>query len=184
MRLRPTLLFLKIVTALFVLAPALVPVASAAPNYKVLHAFTGGYDGGGLWGSLTLGTKGNVYGTTTGTVFELAPRTDGKWDLTTVHRFHYPGKDGSGLSGTLIFDLAGNLYDASQTGGAHGYGVVFELIPHADGWQEKVLYDFPLPGGGCCPYGGLVMDSLGNLYGATYSAFELSRGSNGWSATV
>ena len=38
--------------------------ARAAPKYQVLHNFTGGTDGGALYGSLTLDENGNLYGTT------------------------------------------------------------------------------------------------------------------------
>jgi hypothetical protein len=33
------------------------------------------------------------------------------------------------------------------------------------------------------PYGGVVMDQAGNLYGVGGSAFELSLGTNGWKET-
>ena len=73
----------------FVLPAALflsrvVADAWAAPNYQVLHAFTGGKDGGGLFGPLLLDADGDLYGTTIaggpkgkgGTVFELDARTE------------------------------------------------------------------------------------------------------------
>jgi hypothetical protein len=119
MRPKPSFVLRTILAALLAVAPALVPRASAAPQYKVLHSFTGGRDGGGLWGSLTLDGKGNVYGTTTGTVLRLTPKAGGKWNLTTLHRFHYPGKGGSSLTGSVIFDAAGNLYSTGQVGGAN-----------------------------------------------------------------
>jgi len=53
-----------------VLAVVTVPffsiVAFAAPQYKVLHAFGKGKDGGGLWTSVSLDKKGGV-------VFEITP---------------------------------------------------------------------------------------------------------------
>jgi len=166
--------------------------ASAVPKYKVLHAFSGGNDGGGLWGSLLLDKQGNVYGTTSasspqggGTVFQLSRRAKGTWVHTVL--YHFCGqsgcRDGGGSTAGLIFDSAGSLYGTTRLGGVHGYGVVFELTPGSGGWVETVLYNFPLPGGGCCPYGGAVMDKSGNLFGATYSAFELTPDSKGWKAT-
>lgn len=160
------------------------PDAWAAPKYEVLHAFTGGMDGGGLWGSLALDANGNVYGTTEDTVFELTPKAGGKWNLTTLQRFHYPGNGGSFLTASVIFDASGNLYGTTESGGAYDGGVVFQLTPGPKGWKEAVLYAFPLPGGCCCPYAGLVRGKSGNLYGVTYSAFELSRRASGWKATV
>src|ERR1700686_112546 len=81
--------------------------AWAGPKYKVLHGFTGGSDGGGLWGTLTLDGHGNLYGTTVETVFELEPYSDGKWSLKILHRFS--NKDGEG-NGGLVLDAVGNVY--------------------------------------------------------------------------
>lgn len=61
--------------------------------------------------------------------------------------------------------------------------MVFELRPGPDGWKETVLYNFPLPSGACCPYAGVIMDGLGNLYGTAGDPFELSPGSDGWKVT-
>ena len=67
----------------------------------------------------------------------------------------------------MIFDAAGNLYGTTSAGGAHGYGNVFKLTPNADGsWKETVLHTFhDTPG--AYPYGGLIFDGAGNLYGTT-----------------
>jgi len=179
-------------TALLVLLAA---SAWAAPQYKVLHAFTGGNDGGGLWGSLVIDTYGNVYGTTIsggpkgkgGTVFQLSPQADGSWKHTLLYNFCSQSNciDGGGSTAGLMFDPEGNLYGTTRSGGSKIYGTVFRLTPQPIGaWIESVLYNFPLPGGGCCPYGGVVMDAAGSLYGATYSAFKLSPGAKGWKASV
>jgi uncharacterized repeat protein (TIGR03803 family) len=164
--------------------------AVAAPRYKILHAFGKGTDGVGLWGSLLLDKQGNVYGTTAaggkklgGTVFKLTPEANGRWPLSILHAFGGSNDGGESTAG-LIFNSAGSLYGTTRLGGKHTYGIVFKLTPDSGGWTETVLYDFPLPGGGCCPYGGVVSDNSGNLYGATYSAFELSAGFKGWKATV
>ena len=124
--------------ALAALSALLPAAAQAAPKYKVLHAFTDGKDGGGLWGSLTLDAKGNVYGTTVATVFELTPHADGKWGLKVLSN----GNVG-GYYGGLIFDPAGNLYGGAPTGGLYGNGTVFELSPGPHGWSETVISDFP-----------------------------------------
>jgi uncharacterized repeat protein (TIGR03803 family) len=81
--------------------------------------------------------------------------------------------DGNSPTGALVADGAGNLYGTTLSGGANGYGAVFELSPQfGGGWTEAILYSFCskivnslcLDGGG--PLGGLVLDSRGNLYGA------------------
>jgi len=103
--------------------------AWAAPQYKVLHAFGGGKDGGGLWGSLVLDSQGNVYGTTIsggmkgqgGTAFKLSRQANGTWTETVLYSFcSRPScSDGGGPYAGLIFDALGNLYGATESGGTH-----------------------------------------------------------------
>jgi uncharacterized repeat protein (TIGR03803 family) len=104
--------------------------------------------------------------------------------------------DGSGpYLGNLIFDSAGNLYGTTENGGTNNVGVVFELTPTAGGgWKETVLHNFSSSGkDGYKPYGGLVFDKSGNLYGTTTTGgvhfdgvvYELTPGANGkWSETI
>jgi uncharacterized repeat protein (TIGR03803 family) len=105
------------------------------------------------------------------------------------------GTDGENPYGGLIMDAAGNLYGTTQQGGIYGYfGTVFELTPaQGGGWSEKVLHSFGNGTDGADPYGGLIMDAAGNLYGTTYgggihgggTAFELTpNGIGGWTETV
>src|SRR5580658_9211707 len=86
--------------------------------------------------------------------------------------------DGRYPAAGLVFDSAGNLYGMTGDGGGYNYGTVFELTPNAGGgWTELVLHSFN-PNNtkdGASPFGGLVIDASGNLYGTT----ELSTGSNG-----
>ena len=73
--------------------------------------------------------------------------------------------DGQDPGGGLIMDGAGNLYGTTAGGGTNGYGTVFTI--NAAG-TESVVYSFK--GGttdGDSPFGQLVMDSAGNLYGTT-----------------
>lgn len=177
--------------ATLTLCLALDPGRVCAQTYKVLHAFAGGDDGAALWGSLLLGARGNVYGTTYaggpyggGTVFELSPQSGGTWAFSLLAAFNGNTTGPSGSLAGLRLDPEGNLYGTSQAGGTDLYGTVFELTPQSDGWALNVLYDFPLSGGGCCPYGGVARDAAGNLFGNADWAFELSPGPSGWTATI
>ena len=88
------------------------------------------------------------------------------------------GTDGATPVGSVVFDKAGNLYGATQDGGSsncasiYQCGTVYQLAPPAkkgDPWTETVLYVFQGNANrdGASPFGGLVMDGVGNLYGTT-----------------
>ena len=165
----------------------LAPGAWCAPKYKVLHAFTGGSDGGTLWGSLLLDSQEHVYGTTFyggsaggGTVFELTPAAGGGWAEITLWSFD--GADGAAPTAGLAFDISGNLYGTTQGGGINHDGTVFELTLQGGSRTESILHSFQA--GGCCPYAGVTGDNAGNLYGTAGNAYELSPGSDGWSYNV
>jgi len=141
----------------------------------VLHSFgEGTKDGKTSYAGLVQDGSGNAYGTTyyggtsrRGTIFKLN-LTTGKY--ATLYSF--PGSPG-GASPTagLIRDSAGNLYGTSYLGGDSGNGTIFKFDKRNS--TATVLYSFPGPGGrgpeGEYPYGGLVLDSAGNLYGTTVS---------------
>jgi len=188
-------------------APAL-----AASTEKVLYSFCSANnctDGYFPIAGLIFDTAGNLYGTAYeggvyggGAVFELTPGSNGTWSQTLLYSFS-GSKNGDGMSpyGGLVFDAAGNLYGATQFGGASGTGcngyscgTVFELTPNGGGkWTETVLYSFTGGTDGSLPSASLVLDQSGNLYGTTQggganntgTVFQLTFGSNGkWTETV
>jgi uncharacterized repeat protein (TIGR03803 family) len=91
-------------------------------------------------------------------VFKLGP--GGKY--TVLHSF--TGPDGAEPYSTLVRDASGNLYGTTVLGGADDKGVVFKLDKAG---RETVLYSFTGQADGAEPYGGLMRDSAGNLYGTT-----------------
>lgn len=178
---------------------------SAAPNgqwaEKDLHSFNSdGQDGIQPYSSLVMDASGNLYGTTygggmnnLGTVFELHPNSDGSWTETILHSFNADGVDGYNPYANVILDKIGKLYGTTYNGGSSNQGTVFELSPQKDGtWLEHVILSFDYTNGGG-PYGGVVLDSHGNLYGTTQYGgdyqhgvvFTLRPGSNGaWNEQV
>ena len=127
---------------------------------------------------LILDTNGNLYGTTygggaygKGTVFELSP----SGAETVLHSFCARAgcPDGSHPRADLVMDTAGNLYGTTYDGGTNSVGTVFKLSPNG---TETVLHSFAANGSdGTHPYAGVVMDTMGHLYGTTYSG-----GANGY----
>ena len=174
----------------------------------VLYAFHGSPDGAApALGNVIFDSAGNLYGTTAeggafgyGTVFELTP-SNGSWTEKVLYSF-MGGTDGYGPNGTLVFDSAGNLYGTTAEGGNtgcadnYGCGTAFELSPSGSGWTERILVAFEPGTNGCNPYGGLIFDQSGNLYGTTSdcglcgsdygcgTVFELSPNGDNWSFSL
>jgi uncharacterized repeat protein (TIGR03803 family) len=121
-------------------------------------------------GSVIFGPNGVLYGTAanSNSLFALTPVQYG-WKLSTPLRL--PAKLGDSPNGALLSDSAGNLYGVTYDGGPTGCGTVYELLAPATGetkWTGKVLFN--LQGGtndGCQPWGALVADASGDLFGTT-----------------
>ena len=87
-----------------------------------------------------------------------------------LHNFCTQGDcaDGSFPTSGLAADARGNLFGVTETGGAHNVGVVYELARQRNGYAFEVLHDFCSGcGDGAVPFGGLIVDVNGNLYGTT-----------------
>jgi uncharacterized repeat protein (TIGR03803 family) len=101
----------------------------------------------------------------TGVVYRV--KTDGT-GFAILHAFS--AQDGSGPNGGLIVATDGTVYGVATNGGpfgggASGYGTLFKIAP--DG-TFATLHNFTGGADGGFP-STLVMDSAGNLYGATSS---------------
>ena len=174
---------------------------------SIIHTFGAPGDGAQPLHNVIFDASGNLYGTTSsggannnGTLYQLVPSGSG-WTENILVSFSLSGSAGGIPYAGLLIDQAGNLYGATSANasgggpptGYGGGGAVFELIPSDGSWTLKVLYGFPNPGGGyhCGPYGNLVIDAVGNLYGTTYSdgaygygsVFKLTPASGQWTYT-
>jgi uncharacterized repeat protein (TIGR03803 family) len=139
-------------------------------------------------GELTFDQAGNLYGTIPccyGAVYQLTAS-----GVATPLYFFGGGADGEGPEAGVIFDHAGNLYGTTVSGGTAGGGTVYELSPNGSGWTKTTLYSLQGGSEGSAPYGGLIFDNAGNLYGTTNlggannggTVFELTpSGGGSWS---
>jgi len=129
----------------------------------VLHAFSGGSDGCGPEGGLTMDAAGNIYGATStgggsggsgyGVVFKIA--SDGT--ETVLYRFG-GGSDGASPGG-LLLSKTGDLFGTTESGGGC-CGTVFKLAPDD---TLTVLHKFARADGKRA--GDLVPGKNGTLYG-------------------
>jgi uncharacterized repeat protein (TIGR03803 family) len=136
----------------------------------VLYRFRGyPTDGSNPPAGVIRDAAGNFYGTTysggtaaTGTVFKV----DTTGHETVLHNFTL-GPDGGWPYAGLVRDKTGNLYGTASDGGnsaCGGCGVIFKVDSTG---HETVLYTFTGVTDGFTPYGGLIRDGVGNLYGTT-----------------
>jgi uncharacterized repeat protein (TIGR03803 family) len=138
-------------------------------NETVLHSFAGSPgDGAGPEADLLADAAGNLYGTTTyggahdvGTVFKI----DSNGHYSVLHSFKKTG-DAQYPNAGLIRDKAGSLYGAASGGGTAGRGAVYMI---SNTGRESLLYSFHVSPDGSDPFGDLLRDGSGNLYGTTYS---------------
>jgi uncharacterized repeat protein (TIGR03803 family) len=167
------------------------------------------YEVGSKYGDVILDQAGNLYGQIgagkygAGAIAELSPGSDG-WTYKILHSFcRYTGCPDGELPSNLIWDASGNLYGTAFSGGyvypkCDGCGTVFELSPQTGGgWKDHTLHKFgAFHGDGVHPSSGLLLDSSGNLYGATDggshtcgeagcgTVFKVTPGADGWKETI
>lgn len=177
----------------------------SAGHETALYSFTGGTDGQSPQTSLVRDGEGNLYGTTTaggdsgyGVVFKL----DLVGKETVLYSFT-GGADGGVPIGTLVRDKEGNLYGTTGEGGdlngfcgdlGPGCGTVFKLTSCRKGHLERencsgevgdftVLHTFTGEDG-ALPYGGLVRDEAGNIYGTALFGGDLNGACGGFCGVV
>ncbi|HTR25001.1 MAG TPA: choice-of-anchor tandem repeat GloVer-containing protein [Terriglobales bacterium] len=148
---------------------------SADGQETVLHSF--GAQGDGVFPGSGLTRVGTTfYGTTVqgganyfGSVFSVTKT--GNEAMVASLSF----EEGGGYpEGALLRDKQGNLYGTnSGYNGGYGNGAIFEISPSG---TVTVPYRFTGGADGLCPYGNLVKDAKGNLYGTTYRGGTAGRG--------
>lgn len=144
-----------------------IVIASAAVHAVELTTLLSfdGANGMYPYAGLTADTAGNLYGTTErggaherGTAFKFDPGTG---IITTLASFDYP----DGPTARLTINNDANLYGTTVGGGASNYdGTVFKINALTGELTTLVSFNGL---NGRNPYGELIADVSGNLYGAT-----------------
>ena len=160
----------------------LSPAGGTTWTQTTIYNFQNLADGSYPLGGLVFDSAGNLYGTTSsggpysaGVAFELSPASGGSWTFTSLYSFGR-SKQSVPPSSPLTLDETGNLYGITLNGGRYSNGSAFRLARAAGVWKEQILHSFGGPGDGSQPYGPLVIDSRGNLYGTTSAGGSKSLG--------
>jgi uncharacterized repeat protein (TIGR03803 family) len=174
----------------------LSPNSEGGWTETVLHSFAGGLDGAYPQSTPTV-TNGVIYGMTyagggnscigalsgCGVIYQLTQGTSG-WTESVLYRFAN-ASDGAFPYANLVLDPRGNLYGTTTQGGylsgncaPYGCGNVFQLRHTGSGWALNTLYSFTYDSDGTAPFGGVLFDKAGNMYGTT------SGGGSGFGGTA
>ncbi len=164
--------------------------------HQTIWAFGGtAGDGTQPYSDLVMDKSGNLYGTTygggtynAGTVFELS-KVNGVWTETVLHSFNGYGVE---PYAGLLMAGSGTFYGTTIYGGNYGNGTIFKLFQSRGVWKLKIIYSFTGGADGAEPWGTLIRDKNGALYGTTKfggapdtgTAFMLSRSGGKWTETV
>lgn len=157
---------------------------------RILYRFIGSADGYYPFGTLLIDGAGALLGTTSGqalvndgSIFKLTPHGDG-YAENILHSFHWFDFGAHPLGG-LTPGPRNVFYGATIQGGTVDQGVVFEAIPTASGYGERVLYRFQGGEDGKIPFAAPIVDSTGALYGTTEATiYKLTPSESGYSETV
>ena len=147
-----------ILRAILVSAILYLTQAAAAQTFNVLYSFGGGLDGQNPFSGVTIGPRGDLYGTTIGgglrgrgSVYRLQRRGSG-WFLNPLYEFSDPA-DGSGAYAGIAFGPDGVPYGTTTHGGLGDKGTVFDVRPTTATcnsaicfWHENAIHLFQ--GGG------------------------------------
>ena len=176
----------------------------ANPELTTLVNFNGANGGEPLAG-LIADAHGDLFSTTAvggsysdGTVFEIAKTAHGYASIpTTLVNFNVA--NGALPTAGLIADAHGDLFGTTALGGANittseplGFGTVFEIAKTAHGYASTPTTLVSFNGDdGAEPFGSLIADAHGNLFGTTSeggangegTVFEIAKTAHGYAST-
>jgi hypothetical protein len=147
---------------------------STAWTFNKLYDFTGGDDGGYIFGSPVIGPDGVIYGVAQmfgeygqGTLWTLTPRAGGAWAFQVIHQFGAIPADGSMPASNVVVTSKGVIYGTTLIGGANNKGALFAFTPvSGGGYQETILWNFTGGADGEWPYAAPTLAGTNALIGS------------------
>jgi uncharacterized repeat protein (TIGR03803 family)/parallel beta-helix repeat protein len=140
-------------------------VKAGSGAITTLASFNGS-NGAAPYGNLVADGSGDLFGTTRGggafsdgTVFEVKAGSNAITTLVSFHR-----ANGTAPNAGLAEDDNGNLFGTTYAGGASDDGTVFELPVGSNAITTLASFN---GANGSTPYGGVVEDGNGDLFGTT-----------------
>jgi uncharacterized repeat protein (TIGR03803 family) len=152
--------------------------ANGVWTQNVIYNYDSPADNNGA-GGLTMDATGNIFAMLSAaydapSLVELSPNGSGGWTPTVIRIF---GPDIFPES-VPVLDGAGNVYGTTGSGGKFNRGTVYQSSPGDNGeWTEKILYSFGSSNDGFGPFGGIIFDASGNIYGTTSAGGASNSGS-------
>jgi uncharacterized repeat protein (TIGR03803 family) len=126
-------------------------------------------------GDIAIDSSGDLYGTTEfggvnqdGAIYELI---NGSNAITTLASFN--GSNGETPVGGVVIDGDGNLYGTTSAGGTYNDGTAFQLINGANTITSLACFN---GANGAVPYGTVIVDAAGNVFGTTSSGGDNNYG--------
>ena len=160
-------------------------LAAGSSTITALASFNG-TNGAHPYAGLVMDGSGALFGTTelgggsgAGNVFKLPAQSGTVSPVASCDG----NLLGSGPQSPVIMDAAGNLYGTTGNGGSSGNGLVFKIAAGTSTITPLASFS---GANGANPYGGLIEDSAGNLFGTAANGganlggvvFEVPAGSN------
>jgi uncharacterized repeat protein (TIGR03803 family) len=157
---------------------------------QAVFFFLEGGDGTNPDSSLTMDSKGNMYGTTygggvtencsqgCGSVYKLTAGSNDTFTQSVIYSFQGQTKDGQNpaYGAGVTLDPTGSLYGTARYGGSStNAGIAYKLKLVNGAYKETVLHAFTGDPDGYNPLGGVIIVK-GKVYGTTYVGGKQNQG--------
>jgi uncharacterized repeat protein (TIGR03803 family) len=163
----------------------LTPNLDGTWTETIIYNFQG-FPSDGSWpnSALIFDSQGNLWGTTLkggkydgGTLYELTPNGDGTWAKTFLYQFNQRGPGGWSPRGKLAVDAQGNMYAVTENGGKFNHGTAWKFTISVEGGGSFApIHQFGSGVDGADPFGGVVSDAQGNIFGTTINGGKTGAG--------